>query len=122
VEHALPLRPRDLIDFSPILEGIRYVRRDPKLTATLFVKWRTRLPGVDLVLLPLLGQRVFPIRMQGLDAQRGAMLGMSLTDGRARPGRPDRPLSLWRGRRQSEPDRLGDSGSDSWPSSSDMRR
>ena len=31
------LRARDLIDFSPIAEGVRYVRRDPKLKATIFV-------------------------------------------------------------------------------------
>jgi MFS family permease len=79
--HAPPLRPRDLIDFSPILEGVRYVRRDPKLTATLFVKGGLGFLGSNLVLLPLMGQRVFPVRMEGLDPQRGAMLGMSLLMG-----------------------------------------
>jgi len=81
VAHAAPLRPRDLIDFSPILEGIRYVRRDPKLTATLFVKCGLGFLGSNLVLIPLLGERVFPLRMQGLDPQRGGMLGMSLLMG-----------------------------------------
>ena len=43
-ENLPPLRPRDLVDFSPIVEGVRYVRRDPKLMATIFVK-----AGVGLV-------------------------------------------------------------------------
>jgi predicted MFS family arabinose efflux permease len=33
--HA-PFRVRDLVDFSPIAEGMRYVRRDPRLLVTLF--------------------------------------------------------------------------------------
>lgn len=102
VEHALPLRPRDLIDFSPILEGIRYVRRDPKLTATLFVKGGLGFLGSNLVLLPLLGQRVFPIRMQGLDPQRGAMLGMSLLMGARGLGALIGPLFTVAWARQSE--------------------
>src|SRR5450755_3457259 len=30
-EAAAPLRPRDLVDFSPVLEGIRYIRSHPTL-------------------------------------------------------------------------------------------
>src|SRR5438093_1373264 len=68
-----PLRGRDLIDFSPILEGVRYVRRDPKLLATLFVKGGLGFLGANLVILPLLGARVFPLQLHGIDAQRAAM-------------------------------------------------
>jgi MFS family permease len=78
---SVPLRARDLIDFSPILEGVRYVRRDPKLLATLFVKGGLGFLGSNLVILPLLGERVFPLRLQGLDSQRAAMLGMSVLMG-----------------------------------------
>jgi MFS family permease len=78
---SAPLRARDLIDFSPILEGVRYVRRDPKLLATLFVKGGLGFLGSNLVILPLLGERVFPLRLQGLDSQRAAMLGMSVLMG-----------------------------------------
>jgi len=78
---SVPLRARDLIDFSPILEGVRYVRRDPKLLATLFVKGGLGFLGANLVILPLLGERVFPLRLQGLDSQRAAMLGMSVLMG-----------------------------------------
>jgi MFS family permease len=78
---SVPLRARDLIDFSPILEGVRYVRRDPKLLATLFVKGGLGFLGANLVILPLLGERVFPLHLQGLDSQRAAMLGMSVLMG-----------------------------------------
>jgi MFS family permease len=78
---SAPLHGRDLIDFSPILEGVRYVRRDPKLLATLFVKGGLGFLGANLVILPLLGERVFPLRLQGLDSQRAAMLGMSVLMG-----------------------------------------
>ena len=32
-EFAAPLRPRDLVDFSPVLEGIRYIRSHPHAVA-----------------------------------------------------------------------------------------
>jgi MFS family permease len=76
-----PLRARDLIDFSPILEGVRYVRRDPRLLATVFVKGGLGFLGANLVILPLLGERVFPLRLHGIDAHRAAMLGMSVLMG-----------------------------------------
>ena len=78
---STPLRARDLIDFSPILEGVRYVRRDPKLLATMFVKGGLGFLGANLVILPLLGERVFPLSLQGLGSQRAAMLGMSVLMG-----------------------------------------
>ncbi|MEO7651404.1 MAG: MFS transporter [Bryobacteraceae bacterium] len=78
---SAPLRPRDLVDFSPILEGIRYVRRDPRMLATLLVKGGLGFLGANLVLLPLLGQREFPFAWRGIDPQRGAMLGMSVLMG-----------------------------------------
>src|SRR2546427_13291834 len=37
-ELAAPLRAHDLVDYWPIVEGIRYVRRDFRLLATVFVK------------------------------------------------------------------------------------
>ena len=72
------LRVSDLIDFHPVLEGVRYIRRDPRLFATVFVKGGIGLLGANNVLLPILGERVFPVRRAGLDASRGAMLGMSM--------------------------------------------
>jgi predicted MFS family arabinose efflux permease len=76
-----PLRARDLVDFTPIMEGARYIRRDPRLYATVFVKCGIGLLGANNVLLPILGDRVFPFRGAGLDHSRSALLGMSLLMG-----------------------------------------
>src|ERR1700733_5235361 len=38
-EAAAPLRPRDLIDYSPILEGIRYLRCDQTVLPGVFAKY-----------------------------------------------------------------------------------
>ena len=71
----------DFVDFSPILEGARYIRRDPRLLAMVMVKCGLGLLGSNLVILPLLGERVFPVHWGGVDPGRGAMLGMSLLMG-----------------------------------------
>jgi predicted MFS family arabinose efflux permease len=72
------LQARDLLDFSPIVEGVRYVRRDARLFATILLKAGLLVIGPSWVLFTVMGQRYFPVRWQGIDAQRGAMLGMSL--------------------------------------------
>src|SRR4051794_38846103 len=76
-----PLRARELFDFSPIVEGARYIRADRRLFATVFVKGGIGLLGANNVLLPILGQRAFPLRIHGLDEARAATLGMSLLMG-----------------------------------------
>jgi predicted MFS family arabinose efflux permease len=73
-----PLRARDLVYFSPIAEGMRYVRRDPKLRATIFVKGAIGLMGSNLVILPVLGERVFHVQWHGLSASQAGALGMSM--------------------------------------------
>lgn len=75
------LRGRDLVDFSPVLEGLRYIRADRRLFATVFVKGGIGLLGANNVLLPILGQRVFPVHWKGLDPARQSTLGMSLLMG-----------------------------------------
>jgi MFS family permease len=77
-EAARPLRLGDLVDLSPIVEGVRYVRRDARLLATLFVKAGMFVIGPGWVVFTVMGQRDFPVRWGGLSEQRGAMLGMSL--------------------------------------------
>jgi predicted MFS family arabinose efflux permease len=76
-ENLPPLRARDLIDFSPIAEGIRYVRRDPKLLAAILVKGGVGLSGSNWVILPVLGERVFRVQIHGLSATQAGALGMS---------------------------------------------
>jgi len=77
-EAAGPLRMRELFDYSPVLEGIRYLRSQPTLLATVFAKAGNLIIGPSWVLFTVMGQRYFPVRWHNLDPQRGAMLGMSL--------------------------------------------
>lgn len=102
-ESAAPLRARDLVDFSMLIEGIRYVRRQPRLRATVFVKAGLFVIGPGWVLFTVMGQRYFPVRWHNLDPQRGAMLGMSLLMGARGIGALLGPLfsAAWAGRHQS---------------------
>lgn len=97
-----PMKARDLTDFSPILEGIRYVSKDSRLLATMFVKCGTGILGTNWVLLPILGQKVFPLAGHGVDPRSGGMLSMSLLMGCRGIGSLIGPLaaSFWTGNRQ----------------------
>jgi MFS family permease len=77
-ENRAPLRARDLMDFSPVKEGIRYVWRNPRLRTTIFVKAGVGFLGANWVLLPIYGERIFPIRRAGFTESQAGMLGMSL--------------------------------------------
>jgi MFS family permease len=95
-----PLRARDLVDFSPVLDGARYIRSDPRLFATVFVKGGLGLLGANNVLLNL-GRTEFPVRLHGLDQTRAATLGMSLLMGARGVGALLGPLvsGWWAGER-----------------------
>jgi MFS family permease len=75
---AAPLRARDALDFSPIVEGVRYVRKDRRLLAAVFGKAGELMIGPSWVLFTVMGHQYFHVRLLGIDPQRGAMLGMSL--------------------------------------------
>lgn len=77
-EGRTPFRARDLMDFSPIAEGIRYVSRDRRLLATMFVKSGLGFMGANWVILPIFGERVFPIYRPGFSASQAGTLGMSV--------------------------------------------
>jgi len=77
-ENRPAFRPAELVEYTPVLEGARYLRRDPRRFATVFVKGGIGLLGANNVLLPILGERVFTVQMDSLDHQRSAMLGMSM--------------------------------------------
>jgi len=77
-EHRPPLRMSDLADFSPVLEGIQYVRSDRRLLATIFVKTGLGVMAANWVLLSIYGERLFPLHRPGLSASNDAMLSMSL--------------------------------------------
>jgi predicted MFS family arabinose efflux permease len=77
-ESAVPLRPRDLVDFSPVLEGIRYVRNHRLLLPAVFAKAGELMIGPSWVIFTVLGEREFALHWRHLDPARGAMLGMSI--------------------------------------------
>jgi len=72
-----PLRGRDLLNFSEIADGARYLARDRRLLATVFVKGGIGLMGANWVILPVLGERLFPWRLGGVSAQQAGTVGMS---------------------------------------------
>ncbi|MBM3776298.1 MAG: MFS transporter [Acidobacteria bacterium] len=78
---AAPFRFRELAGLAPIQDGFRYVRSDPRLFATLFVKTGLGFMGANNVLLPLLGRSLFRLHVAGAGPERQAMLGMSLLMG-----------------------------------------
>jgi MFS family permease len=54
-QSAAPLRVRDALDFSPIAEGIRYVRKDRRLLASVFAKAGELMIGPSWVLFTVMG-------------------------------------------------------------------
>src|SRR6202035_194627 len=77
-EGGYPFRARELVDFSPILAGIRYVREHVRLRSTIFVKFGNLIIGPGWVLFTVMGQNEFAVRWHGMAPERGAFLGMSL--------------------------------------------
>lgn len=71
-------QPRELVDFSPILAGIRYVREHARLRSTVLVKFGNLIIGPGWVLFTVMGQNEFAVRWRGMAPERGAFLGMSL--------------------------------------------
>ena len=73
-----PLRFKDLFNYRPMLEGFRYVRANSRRLVTLFVKAGLSLIGTNWVILPLMGEKLFPIHIAGVPAAEAGTLGMSL--------------------------------------------
>ena len=103
VEQHGPLRLRDLANYSPILDGFRYVRADARLFATILVKGGAMILGVNWVLFPIMGERIFTIVGHGLSQPRAAMFTMSLLMGSRGVGALLGPLLFtpWAGQNQA---------------------
>ena len=99
-ESAAPLRPRDLVDFSPVLEGIRYIRNQRTLLPTVFAKAGELMIGPSWVIFTVMGAHEFAVHWRNVDAARGAMLGMSILLGGRGLGALVGPLisARWAGR------------------------
>lgn len=99
-ESSEPLRPRDLLDFSPVLEGIRYVRNHRTLLPTVFAKAGELMIGPSWVIFTVMGEHEFAVHWHQMDPARGAMLGMSILLGGRGLGALVGPLAFarWAGR------------------------
>lgn len=99
-ESASPLRARDLVDFSPVLEGIRYIRGHRALLPAVFAKSGELMVGPSWVIFTVLGAQEFAVRSHGINAAGGAMLGMSILLGGRGLGALFGPLvsARWAGR------------------------
>ncbi len=75
---APPLRPRDLVDLSPVWEGIRYIRSHPALVPAVFAKAGELMVGPSWVIFTVMGAGEFAFHGKGIDPAGGAMLGMSI--------------------------------------------
>ena len=80
-EGGHPFRLRELVDFSPILAGIRYVRSQVRLRATVFVKCGNLIVGPSWVLFTVMGQNEFAVRWRGLNPERGAYPAVAIDFG-----------------------------------------
>jgi predicted MFS family arabinose efflux permease len=69
-----PLRWKDLLDFTPVADGFRYIGSDRRLLACLLAKSGLGIMGANYVILAIYGQRVFHLAAQPI-------LGMSLLMG-----------------------------------------
>ncbi len=99
-ESAVRLRPRDLVDYSPVLEGIRYIRSHPTLLPAVFAKAGELMVGPSWVIFTVMGAREFAVHGRGIDTAGGAMLGMSILLGGRGLGALAGPLvaARWAGR------------------------
>src|SRR5580698_7987775 len=97
---AAPLRFRDLVDFSPIMEGFAYMRSHPALLPAVFAKAGELMVGPSWVIFTVMGAREFAWHGRGIDAAGGAMLGMSILLGGRGVGAMVGPVigARWAGR------------------------
>lgn len=72
------VRWREFADFSPIVDGARYVWRDRRLLATMLVKGGLGFMGTNWVLIPIFGIQIFPLHAPFLSANQEGTLGMSV--------------------------------------------
>ncbi len=77
-ENAAPFRAGDLVDFSPVIEGIRYIRSHRALLPAVFAKAGELMIGPSWVIFTVMGAREFAWSGHGLNAAGAAMLGMSI--------------------------------------------
>jgi MFS family permease len=70
-------RLRDVFDFKPMWEGVRYIASERHRRVLILAKAGVGLLGSNYVILTLLGQRDFPLTWSGRSAAEAGMLGIS---------------------------------------------
>jgi len=75
---SAPLRPRDLVDFTPIIEGIRYIRSHRTLLPAVFAKAGELMVGPSWVIFTVMGATEFAVHGRHINPAGGAVLGMSI--------------------------------------------
>jgi len=97
-----PLRLKELVDYTPILEGVRYIKSDLRLLAMTLVKGGVGIAGANWVLLPIMGETIFRLQRPGLSASRAGMLSMSFMMGARGVGALMGPILIasWAGQSQ----------------------
>ncbi|MBM3811393.1 MAG: MFS transporter [Acidimicrobiia bacterium] len=75
------MRAADLANFSSVAEGFRYISREKRLTRTMLAKFGLGFLGAHYIILPIFGERIFPVEIGGISGRRASMLGMSLLMG-----------------------------------------
>jgi predicted MFS family arabinose efflux permease len=97
-----PLRAREVFNYTPIIEGLRYMRSDLRLTAMVMAKSGVGLLGVSWVVFPIMGERTFHILHEGIAPGRAALISMSILLGARGVGALIGPLiaAKWAGRSQ----------------------
>jgi MFS family permease len=100
-EAAAPLRARDLVDFSLVIEGLRYIRSHRTLFPAVFAKAGELMVGPSWVIFTVMGAREFAVHRPGLNTAGSAMLGMSILLGGRGVGALVGPLisARWAGQR-----------------------
>jgi hypothetical protein len=89
--------------WSSLRAGFIYIARNPKLAAVVSLKAGVSILGASWVLLPVMGERVFPPPFSGISQARAALFGMSLLMGARGVGALLGPIfaSHWTGQRES---------------------
>src|SRR4051794_9911880 len=97
-----PLRGRELFNYRPIIDGLRYMLSDLRLTAMVMAKSGVGLLGVSWVVFPIMGERTFNIAHYGIAPERAALISMSILMGARGIGALIGPLASakWAGRSQ----------------------
>jgi MFS family permease len=97
-----PLRARELFNYTPIVEGFRYMLSDLRLTAMVMAKSGVGLLGVSWVVFPIMGEKTFNISHYGIAPARAALISMSILMGARGVGALIGPLlaAKWAGRSQ----------------------